>query len=157
MYKPKNKAMSPWMSGFSLLGLLVVVAIMVYLFKMQAEVSIPTYNYSKRSIDDIQDKILGRPAEALKEAEEEYKELPPAAPAEKPAPTTRPAPQSPRGSMKTVTPGTPLGPISPVTPVAPMAAPTGGLQPTTAKTPAKKTKSLLDARSKALEKMIEDY
>ena len=180
MYKRKNKAMSPWLSGFSLLGLLVVVAIMVYLFQMQSEVSISVYRSSTGNIKNIQDTILHNAEETMKQAEERNKDVlapppttapalapppttapaqkpaPTTAPAQKPAPTTRPAERAAQGTDGTVAAGTPLGPISPITPVAPMMAPTGGLNPTTAKTPAKNVKGILDARSKALEKMIED-
>ena len=151
MYRPKNQGLSPWMTGVGLLGLVVVVAIMLYIFKMQAETYTTVDKKAREDVRALQEDINQRAEQARQQMEQRSADLtrqaePPPAPA--PAPTPAPAPvavpapaptpapvPAPAPSTQPVPPPTtqpatgqavaapvaPGTPLGPVTPVTPVA------------------------------------
>lgn len=179
MRRASRKGLSGWGSGLTLIGLLITVAIVIYVFKEMADVSLTAGRTGGSEINRIQKTLdLGR---GIKQDVEERGE---SLEDEQPAGSTQPtqgddaedgaaapsdddadagaADDQPAdaedadagGRTSGPEAGTPLGPISPVTPVAPVQE-SGGADYSKAKSPASQAAGAAEQRNRELEELLE--
>ncbi len=180
MRRTSRKGLSGWASGLTLIGLLITVAIVIYVFKEMADVSLTAGRTGGSEINRIQKTLdLGRGVK--EEVEERGESLDheqaagstqptqadgaedgAAAPNEDDAEAggegdARPADASQEdagGGASGPEAGTPLGPISPVTPVAPVQE-SGGADYSKARSPASQATGAAERRNRELEELLE--
>lgn len=150
-----------WAAGLGLLGLVVTVGIIIWLFTIETKTLLPGGNTNAPSVMEHAKKQIGSFNQNTTQRSEVINnqatpppqpETPTPAPAPAPTPTPTPTP-APAPAPASPSAGTPIGPITPVTPVAPMTdTPGPNLRPATR--PISGVNDAVQQRNEELEKAL---
>jgi hypothetical protein len=166
----RKNAGGAWVAGLGVLGLLVTVAIILYMTSLWSE-SLPSSSSSggrsgpgpilqsvKKQVAGFNERNVNLVPSAVEEANRIASPAPAPAPVPAPVAQTQPAPAAPAPATPspaagTPSGGTPIGPISPVITVTPIQEGAGArLRP--ASRPVENVNKAVDERNKELEKAL---